>query len=160
MTKRGRFSVSNFWRQRSGSATVEFVCTIPLILAAMAFSFEFGRALWAHQILTENVRSAVRFLSRNELNDASRTLAGIIVSTGQYSGSTTGQFWGEDVTVTFYPSAVNPPAETFGPPDYRVSGQTIRIEAQVPVNLALLGFLGISTLFTVATADEARHVGE
>jgi len=159
MGRGNRRNFWQFWRQRDGAITAEFVCTLPLILAAMAFAFEFGRALWAHQILTENVRAATRFLSRSEITDSSRTLAENIVTTGR-ADTTSGEFWGEQVTVTFHPSVENGPVQTFGPPDFRVSGQTIRIEAQVPVNLALLGFLGISTWLTVGAADEARHIGD
>src|SRR5262252_8844339 len=56
--------VKALFLDRAGSMTVEFVAVIPVLLAALAFSFEFGRALWAYDVMTRDVRAGVRYLSR------------------------------------------------------------------------------------------------
>src|SRR6185295_11496153 len=49
----------------SGSITVEFVAFAPLLLATLTISFEFGRAFWAYDVITRDLRDSVRYLSRN-----------------------------------------------------------------------------------------------
>ena len=44
-----------FFRDCSGAMTVEFVVITPILLAAMVFAFEFGRGLWAYDVMTRDV---------------------------------------------------------------------------------------------------------
>ena len=44
--------------------TVEFVATAPILLVALVFSYEFGRGLWAYDVVTRDIRDAVRYASR------------------------------------------------------------------------------------------------
>ena len=55
-------------KNRSGSMTVEFVAFAPLLLASLTLAFEFGRAFWAYDVVTRDVRAAVRYLTRNSVN--------------------------------------------------------------------------------------------
>ena len=53
-----------FARADAGSVTVEFVAALPMLLAALAIMFEFGRGLWYHQVVTKGVRDAARYAAR------------------------------------------------------------------------------------------------
>jgi hypothetical protein len=55
---------TRFANSERGAVTIEFVCTLPLFLAALAFAFELGQFFLAHQSTVHNVRAATRFLSR------------------------------------------------------------------------------------------------
>src|SRR5436305_7452424 len=48
----------------NGSVTVEFIATLPLLLVTLAFSFEFGYALWAYDVASRDVQAAARYLAR------------------------------------------------------------------------------------------------
>jgi hypothetical protein len=54
-----------FVTDHRGSMTVEFVAFAPLLIAALVVSFEFGRAFWAFDVVTRDVRAGVRYLARN-----------------------------------------------------------------------------------------------
>jgi hypothetical protein len=131
---------------------------VPLILAALAITFEFGRALWAHHVLAENVRSAARYYSRSDLSAASRTAAENIVETGDPSHS--GTFWGETVTVEFWPSGANAPIRTFTAANFRLDGQVVRVEATVPLPITMLSIIGMDSTLDLAAATEARYIGD
>ena len=62
MSGQKKYKPRRAFRHEDGSITVEFVVTFPLILAALAFSFEFGRLFIAHHTAVNNVRAAVRYL--------------------------------------------------------------------------------------------------
>lgn len=78
-----RRNLESFQACQRGAVTIEFVMTIPLFLAALAFAFEFGRFFLAHQSTVNNVRSAARYLSRVEITDANFDCAKYIVRTGR-----------------------------------------------------------------------------
>jgi TadE-like protein len=83
---------NTFWRfttGRSGAVTIEFVVTIPLFLAALAFSFEFGQLFLAHQSTVNNVRSAARYLARTDLTTGDFNRANSIIRTGRIDGTGT-----------------------------------------------------------------------
>ena len=83
-----RRSAHTFAGADSGAVTIEFVCTLPLFLAALAFAFEFGQFFLAHQSTVNNVRAATRYLSRTDASVQSQITARRIVRTGQTSGGT------------------------------------------------------------------------
>ena len=82
-----RRSAQSFAGAEKGAVTIEFVCTLPLFLAALAFAFEFGQFFLAHQSTVNNVRAATRYLSRTDANVQDRVVARRIVRTGQISGA-------------------------------------------------------------------------
>src|SRR6266550_9221761 len=57
-------ALRQFARTSHGSATVEFIATLPLFLLTLAFSFEFGYAMWAYDVAARDVRAAARYLAR------------------------------------------------------------------------------------------------
>jgi len=78
-----RLFAKRFLRDERGAVTIEFVVTLPMFLAALAFSYEFGQLFLAQQSTVNNVRSAARFLSRVDLNNNNRDLAEDIIRMGK-----------------------------------------------------------------------------
>jgi Flp pilus assembly protein TadG len=81
-----RTHLTKFLGDRQGLGTIEFVATLPMFLAALAFAFEFGQIFLAHQSVVNNVRSAARFLSRVPMTSENRIIAANIIRTGQPFG--------------------------------------------------------------------------
>lgn len=52
---------------QDGSVTVEFIVTLPVLLAALAFCYELGRAFLAYEIASADVQLAVRYLARSNV---------------------------------------------------------------------------------------------
>jgi Flp pilus assembly protein TadG len=92
MKKRPAFR--SFLADRQGLGTIEFVATLPMFLAALAFAFEFGMLFLAHQSVTNNVRAATRFLSRvpAPYSSENRAIAVNLIRTGQPFGGTPPSF--------------------------------------------------------------------
>lgn len=55
---------TEFFRNLSGSMTVEFVCFAPLLIAALFIVFDFGRAFWAFDVMARDVRAGLRYVAR------------------------------------------------------------------------------------------------
>ena len=149
-----RTRLRTFASREEGTITVEFVVMLPVVLAALAFTFEFGRALWAHHVLSENVRSASRYLARTLITDDTRAVAANIATSGDPSVG--GTFWGEAVLVE-----VDPDCRTFTKAEgYRANGKVLCVQASVPLKLAMLAIIGRSNTIRLAAASQARHIGE
>src|SRR5437773_4927785 len=97
-------------RTSNGSATVEFVATLPLLLVTLVFSFEFGYALWAYDVAARDVRVAARYLARAcssggypcTLSSADTTSAQNVAMTGSPLGGTKHFPWNlPSTTITF-----------------------------------------------------------
>lgn len=139
----------------NGSITVETVVMFPLILAALAFSFEFGRLFIAHHTTVNNVRAAVRYLSRSDLTADQLDAVETIVKTGKASGGAE-PAWMADANVTITPSQ-----STFTDANYRTGGQIIRVQVTVPYQPLIFSFVNddiASIPFTIA--EDMRHIGD
>jgi Flp pilus assembly protein TadG len=79
-------SISSFLNSRQGTGTVEFVLSIPLFLVALAFAYELGQFLLAHQNVVNNVHAAARYLSRTACLDEHEERAKNIIRTGRIDG--------------------------------------------------------------------------
>src|SRR5688572_7213513 len=109
----------------NGSMAVEFVAFAPLLIAALVISFEFGRAFWAYDVITRDLRASVRYLSRNAANpppygsDVCPTTAQNIAQTGSpASGADANRhFPWKGVTATF-----TCPSVAFTTANYNVNG--------------------------------------
>ena len=148
-----------FIADRRGSMTVEFVALVPMLVAALTFGFEFGRALWAYDVVTRDVRAAVRYLSRANPYDATaKTQATTVAKTGSPSGTTSHFPWTNSATITYAETA-------FSNTNYSVNGTVITATASVPITLSLLSVLnrfgnsGISTSYTLTITDQSRWIG-
>lgn len=164
MSVRAR-SFQNFLRDRRGSLTVEFVALTPMLLTALVFSFEFGKALWAYDVITRDVRAGVRYLSRVPVYDAtSRGEAENVVTRGITGTTTPKHFpWGSE---TFAYSSAN-----FTTAEYNTNGQVVTMTANVPVSLPFLAFLNsmvalsggspsnIPRNYTLSVSYQARLLG-
>jgi hypothetical protein len=141
-------------RDERGAATVEFVCTLPLFLAALAFAFEFGQIFLAHQATVNNVRAASRYLSRSDLSAADIDKAKNMVLTGQLQGGSAPDYLElDDIKVQKDYTA-------FSPPTFSRSGTTARIYARVEFPLTIFGFLGDSRpTIPFVVVEDFRFVG-
>jgi len=165
-------SVSHFLGDRSGSMTVEFVVLVPLLLAALVFSFEFGRALWAYDVMTRDVRAAVRYLSRTSAAPAvpncpaaTQTEAENMAKRGLPGGTAADDhFPWKDSAPTFGCSTT-----AFSSAQFSQDGSVITMTANVPITLSFLEFLDTvagSDLdrdmdygYTLSVSDQARWIG-
>lgn len=150
----------NFLNDASGLITVEFVCTIPLIFAALAFVYEFGRTVWAYEVISQDIRTATRYLSRVEGADLSASdPAGAITlaKTGETSGTAMHWPWTEaSCTGT---SCVTVTTTSFSSANYNQDGSVIVMTAQVPITLSFLWFIGRPT-YTLTVTDDAQYIGD
>jgi Flp pilus assembly protein TadG len=74
---------AGLWKDRRGSAMVEFALALPIFALILAGVLEIGRAIHYHQALTEGVRAGVRYLTRvgDPCSSASRQAAvGLLVT--------------------------------------------------------------------------------
>ena len=130
-----RIKAKKFAGSERGAVTIEFVCTVPLFLAALAFAFEFGQFFLAHQSTVHNVRAASRYLSRTAVATADRTVARAIVRTGQISnGTAPGYLAAADIDIELE-DVINPGPDT---PPVRIWKISTRVDYQ-PI---LFGFIG------------------
>jgi Flp pilus assembly protein TadG len=148
-------AIRRFCRREDGTVTVEFIATAPLLVAALVFIFEFGRALWAHQIVEKGVRDATRYLTRAPLTQTFVDQAVNIAKTGAATGGSTHFPWTDAATVV-----VDQAALTFTAADFREGGNVIEITATVPMDLASLSLFGMDTSINLVVTDQARHIGE
>lgn len=56
--------LSEFWQDRTGSSTVEFVIALPILLGMLAFAVQYGNALKVRNNLDLASRDAARYLAR------------------------------------------------------------------------------------------------
>lgn len=144
-----------FSRDEHGAVTIEFVVTLPLFLATLAFAFEFGQIFLAHQSTVNNVRAATRYLSRSDLSATDLTEAENLIRTGRLVGGTAPE-WLADADV-----AIDTAYSAFGPPDFSRAGNTVRIVTRVDYPLSIFGFAsddGIASIPFVVVED-FRFIG-
>jgi Flp pilus assembly protein TadG len=152
-----RTALRKFAKDKDASATIEFVVTMPLFLAALAFSFEFGQLFLAHQATVNNVRSAVRYLSRSDLSTADIAVAENIVRTGQLAGGTQAEY----LTTANATVSIDDAYTTFSTPTFSRSGKTFRIVTRVDFPLTIFGFIdgGGTASIPFVVVEDMRFVG-
>jgi Flp pilus assembly protein TadG len=151
-------SLHSFLRRSNGTVTIEFVLMIPFLFGGFVFSYEFGRALWAYDVLTRDVRASVRYLSRTQLSET--TKATNVAQRGVADTSVQKHFpWNE--TCSTAPSiAFDTTTRTFSTPNYNQNGAVIQVTATVPMQLSFMDFLGFSNCVIVLSVQgQARHIG-
>jgi len=153
--KGGKWRSKQFGRNEDGAITIEFVVTFPLILCALAFSFEFGRMFIAHHTLVNNVRSAERYLARTDLTSDRIDKAKQIVLTGVPSGGTQPP-WIASNTIDIDTSAA-----TFSSDDFREGGQVIQIDATINFQFLIANFFGNdSATIPISIVEDIVYTGE
>jgi Flp pilus assembly protein TadG len=76
-------ALARLWKDRRGSAMVEFAFALPILAIIVVGVLEIGRAIHYHQALTEGVRAGVRYLTRVGepcQNSAKDAAVGLIVT--------------------------------------------------------------------------------
>lgn len=63
--------VRAFYADRSGSASVEFIVSLPLLIGVLVLSAEYGRAMLAREALDSATSAAVRLLGRSPADPSS-----------------------------------------------------------------------------------------
>ena len=138
-----------------GSITIEFVVMFPLLLAALAFSFEFGRLFLAHQDVVTNVRDAARYLSRTTLSDQQLAVADNIIRTGLPAGGVEPD-WMTDASVV-----IDTDHATFSSDDFSSGGQVVRVAVTVDFPLAIFDLAGNDrTAIPFVVVDDVRLIGD
>jgi Flp pilus assembly protein TadG len=157
MSSRGL--IRKFAHDPLGSMTVEFVAMVPVLVLTLVVGFEFGRALWAYDVMTRDVRAAVRYLSRTNPYDATaKTQATNVAKTGTPDGTTLHFPWTNAATVTYSETA-------FTTANYSVNGNVITATATVPITLSMLTVLNrfrssaAATSYTLVVTDQVRWIG-
>lgn len=167
MTGLARLARSRFARADGASVTVEFVATLPMLLAALAITFEFGRGLWYHHIVTKGVRDATRYAARYPGLGADCGTLGAdaafvgavrhVALSGTPNGTASPAFWTDPSTVSVEttPSAL----------DLRTPTTCmITVRAEVPYNFSLLtvfdGLWQVDPVMEITVQDEARYIGD
>ena len=154
--------VTEFLKKTSGSMTVEFIVLVPMLLVALGFAYEFGRAMWAYDVMTRDVRAAVRYLSRTYPYDAtSKGYAINVARTGIPVGGTTHFPWGAPWS-SCSPCVTVGSETNFSIGNYNENGFVFSVTGAVPLTLYFLGFLegfGFNTSYTLTVTDRARYIG-
>ena len=168
--------VSEFLKKTKGSMTVEFVLLVPMLLAALGFAYEFGRGFWAYDVMSRDVRAAVRYLSRAyPYDNTNKGYAINLAKTGVPTGGTNHFPWGAP-----WSSAANNcascvsvdwvPAPSFTMANFNQTGNLatcamsciFSVTGTVPLTiyfLTPLQRLGINTSYTLRVTDQARYIG-
>jgi Flp pilus assembly protein TadG len=147
---------ARFADDQRGAATIEFVVTLPLFLAALAFAFEFGQIFLAHQATVDNVRAASRYLSRSDLSSDDIARAVNLVRTGQLVGGTTPAY----LQAANADVVIDPAYTTFSPPTFSRSGVTARIYTRVEYPLTIFSFAGDNRpTIPFVVVEDFRFVG-
>ena len=155
-----------FLKNRDGSMAVEFVAIVPWFVAALVISFEFGRAFWAYDVVTRDVRAAVRYLSRDAASvppfasNACPAASINMAKTGSPTDTVNTHFPWTGVTSTFS----CPVAQTISASQYNDAGYVIRMDVSVPITLSLLVIANRLTGSSIPTypltlSYEARYIG-
>lgn len=146
-----------FAKDTQAAVTIEFVVTMPMFLAALAFAFEFGQIFLAHQSTVNNVRSAARYLARSDQSATDLIRVENIVRTGLPVGGTAPDY----LTSTNATVDIDTAHKTFGPPDFTRSGTTTRIRTEVSYPLSIFGLTGNGSLVSIpfVVVEDLRFVG-
>jgi Flp pilus assembly protein TadG len=153
----------NFLKSQTGSMTVEFVSFAPLMIVALMISFEFGKALWAYDVVTRDLRAAVRYLSRASVYSAgSKTQAENVAKSGLPGGGALHFPWTASATFGYVE-----PAVITG--QYNDDVRVFTMTANVPVTLSLLSFINrflgltggaaVATGYSLSASYQARYIG-
>ena len=157
-----------FLKTTTGSMTVEFVAVTPLLLAALAFTYEFGRGFWAYDVMSRDVRAAARYLSRTyPYDNTNKGYAINLAKTGVPTGGTNHFPWGAPWSSVPASCATFVCVQTEVVPSFTIgnfneTGIIFSVTGTVPLNiyfLTPLQRLGINTNYTLRVTDQARYIG-
>lgn len=157
--------LSRFVADCGAVVTEEFIVVMPLILGAFVIVFEFGRALWAFDVMTSDVRAGVRYLARTPGTSTDITAAENLIKTGTpISGFATHAPWNWGTGPTFNV------ATTSTPTGFNQSMTTLTISATLPLTFPFLDYLRtwtgttnstqVTTAYNLRVSDQAACIGD
>ncbi len=153
-------------RDSRGAALVEFTITLPLLLLMFALIVEVASVVREHQILSEGVRDAARYLSRvpDPADGDALTAARNLALTASLDGGlpNRSRYWTDPASVTVNVTDVDNSAGGFRGP---ATQQLVTVRATAAVEVGLIG--PVLRLFggdagptvDVSAVDQARHYG-
>jgi hypothetical protein len=131
--------------------TVEFLIALPLLFGAFVLAYEFGRALWAFNVMTSDVESGLRYLTHTSATASDITAATNLVRTGSTTGTNDRSPWSWAV-----PSpTVNVTTSTVAT-GFNQSMTVITMSTAVPITLPFLDFIKLETGNSVPLALTLR----
>lgn len=167
------YGIGAFWRDTRGSASVEFVISLPLLIGVLVLSAEYGRAMLAREALDSATSAAVRLLSRSPADpDSSCDTDGNVVDLVLYD-----EFVTEARDLIAARTGLAPAAVTLSPPvitspapvgTFRETFFKIEVRTTARIDLPLLGLIDFydrdsdpatPTSLTLNARDQARWVG-
>jgi Flp pilus assembly protein TadG len=165
---------ANFLTATSGVITIEFVITLPIILAALFLVYELGRALLAYETVSQDLRNASRYLSRVESADVTNpsdpaVQAAINIAMTGSAGTTApgacpASYPPASSSPCHYPwtsgSTITVTSTPFTSPPYNANGNAFTLTASVPMNVSLLSFMGGPAAITIYMSDTAQYIGD
>ena len=160
-----------FLTASGGSVAVEFVITLPITLAALFLVYELGRTLLAYEIAAQDLRSAIRYLSRAEGADVTNATDPYVIAAkniAQTGGTSTpncpADYPATSSTNCHYPwtsgSTITVASTAFGAPPYNLGGNVVTMTASIPMTLSFLSFLYVPTGITVSMSNTAQYIGD
>ena len=75
--------IRRFFGESQGAITVEFVVTLPILLAALGFAEQYGQAMQTRNSLDVAARDAARFISRAPLDPTGTTVPDLFLCTAR-----------------------------------------------------------------------------
>ena len=162
--------VRGFIRDEAGSASIEFVVTLPLLIALLAISFEYGRAFAIREALDSAVRDATRFLARAPatlVDDAAGQRPGLQQYFVDRARDMVSDRVGAEMTAETFPDPIVTNDKSDG--SLRTPFYEIFVSVSVEAEFSLLSIFGnwIGSggsgnlyAFTMQARDSARYLGE
>lgn len=164
--------IRKFIRETGGAVTVEFVASVPVLLAALAVCLELGRAFLSYEIATTDLQAAARYASRlPSLSGNYATMVQNVAMCGQATTGTCTKHWpwtSSDTaapTITVMPYCTlangcitwNSVSSYYQPFNQDVSYVTL--DGQIHMTLGLLGYIGLNKLYVMRIVDNTMWIG-
>lgn len=165
-----RRRAEQFAADEQGSASVEFVVTLPLLMGVMALSFEYGEAFSTREALDSAVRDATRLLIRSPailIDDASGQRPGLQQYFVDRAREMVAERTGFEITAENFPDPIVSADQgegEFRTPFYEVV-VTVSVEAELPLLSIFGNWIGpdnSGSLYTLTmeARDSARYLGD
>ena len=160
MTRLHRF-LKTFLTDCNAVVTIEFLIALPLLLGAFAISYEFGRMLWAFNVMTSDVESGLRYLTHTQAQASDITAATNLVETGSTTGTTNKPPWNWSV-----PSPTVNITTTSVATGFNQSLTIVQIDTAVPITLPFLNYItkttnqSVTLAYTLRVSDQAACIAD
>jgi len=142
-----------------GVVTAEFLVSVPLLFGAFVITYEMGRALWAFNVMTSDVRAGVVYLTHTQVTAADITAATNLVEKGSPNPAAgvpnkAPWNWTSSPTVNVTTSTVST--------GFNTSMTVITMSTAVPISLPFLSYINQLTnshsttlTYTLRVSDQA-----